>query len=239
MERGAAVAAVVAGLALGCAPFAELAGTNRGDTDSARDGLAFLRESGPRYGLAGFLMVVGGIALVVAVVGLARMLRSTGELSLGAEVVTVLGLIGGGCYVFAGLLRHTSHGTIGYIEGMDRDWAEAAYLAVHMIGTQGLLPMAAHLLAAWLVLIAVVAIRRGVRWLSVIGILPAFLLVLYVVDALVPAADDSAVSGAVWFVYVFAMLLAQPLALVAVGLVALRPAVRDRLAAPVAIQGSS
>lgn len=232
MERGAALAAVTAGLALGLAPVAELVGSDRGDTDFADESLEFLQDEGHRYGLAGFLLVVAGVALVVVVVGFARTLRTNGDPGLAAEVVTVLGLMSGFGYVFAGVLRHTSHGTIDYIEGTDHDWAESAYYATHMVGTQGLLPLSSHLLAAWLVLVAVIAFRRGLRGLVAVGVLPAFLLALFVLDAIVPIADEGVLSGVVWVVYIIVQLLAQPLALIGFGLVALRSAVKERLAAP-------
>jgi hypothetical protein len=233
MDRAPAIASVIAGVALGVAPAVELLGTNRGDTDNADEGLAFLHDEAYRYGLTGFVLVVAGVALIVAVLGFAQHQQRRGGagtgaagLGLGLLTVSTLAVIGGAGYLFAGILRHTSHGTIGYIEEMDREWAEAAYLGTHMVGTQGLLPMAAHLLAAWLVGVALVWWRAGSRGLALVGVLPAMLLVLFVLDALVPFADDAALSGVVWFGYILTMLVAQPLALVVVGLASMRSANR-------------
>lgn len=222
MDRAPAIASVVAGFALGVAPAIEIVGTNRGDPDSADDGLAFLHDEAYRYGLTGFVLVVGGIALIVAVLGYAQHEQRRGEFGLGLLTVSTLAVIAGAGYLLAGILRHTSHGTIGYIEEMDRGWAQAAYLGTHMIGTQGLLPMAAHLLAAWLVGVAVMSWRHGSRRLALVGVLPALLLVLFVIDALVPVADDSGLSGVLWAGYLLTMLVAQPLALAIVGLAAMR-----------------
>ena len=213
MDKAPGAAAVIAGAMLGAAPLIELVGTARGDTDNATDGLRFLDDSAYRYGLAGFAQAVG---------------RRT-ELGLGLLTVTTLAVVAGASYLFAGIIRHTSHGTIGYIEGMDRGWAESAYLSTHMIGTQALLPMASHLLAAWLVGVAVLLFRVGRRRLAVLGVLPALLLALFVVDALVPLAEESAAGGVLWACYVLTMLVAQPLTLVVVGLGAVG-AVSDPLA---------
>jgi hypothetical protein len=229
MDKAPGAAAVIAGAMLGAAPLIELVGTARGDTDNATDGLRFLDDSAYRYGLAGFALVVGGLALIVAALGFAQAVGRRTELGLGLLTVTTLAVVAGASYLFAGIIRHTSHGTIGYIEGMDRGWAESAYLSTHMIGTQALLPMASHLLAAWLVGVAVLLFRVGRRRLAVIGVLPALLLALFVVDALVPLAEESAAGGVLWACYVLTMLVAQPLTLVVVGLVAVG-AVSDPLA---------
>jgi len=232
MDRAPAVATAVAGVALGAAPLVELLGTNRGDTDNATDGLRFLEEESYRFGLTGLVLVVAAVALIVAALGFAQARQRSGQLTLGVLTVTTLAIIGGASYMLAGIIRHTSHGTIGYIDGMDRGWAEAAYMGTHMIGTQALLPMGAHLLAAWLVGVALVAYRSGSRRLALIGVLPGLLLLLGLVDALFPGSDDSSASGVVWISYIFAMLVGQPLSLVLLGLASLAPGVRARLEAP-------
>lgn len=229
MERAPALAAVISGVALAVVPVVELVGTNRGDSDHADDGLRFLEESGYRFGLAGFVLVIAGLALVVAALGFAQGRQRRASLSLGTLTVTTLAVIGGTCYMLSGIIRHTSHGTIGYIAETDRAWAEAAYLGTHMIATQALLPMASHLLAAWLVGVAVVGYRSGVRRLAVVGVLPLLLLALFALDALVPGLDDSAASGVIWVGYILAMLIGLPASLVVLGLVAFAPSVRARL----------
>ncbi|MFC7504397.1 hypothetical protein ACOACQ_05555 [Nocardioides sp. CPCC 206347] len=239
MDRAPAAAAAIAGVMLGAAPVIELAGTARGDTDNAADGLRFLDESAYRYGLAGFALVVCGTALIVAALGFAQAVARRGDLGLGLLTVTTLAVIAGASYLFAGIIRHTSHGTIGYIAETDRGWAESAYLGTHMIGTQALLPMANHLVAAWLVGIAVLLHRAGRRRLALVGVLPALLLVLFVVDALVPVAEDSAISGTLWIGYILTMLVAQPLSLVVLGLAAWRAGARwlDGTPSPRAVSG--
>lgn len=232
MDRAPGAAAVIAGVTLGTAPLIELAGTTRGDTDSAADGLRFLDESAHRYGLAGFALVVCGVALITAALGFAQALARRGELALGVLTVTALAVIGGASHLLAGIIRHTSHGTIGYIEEMDRGWAESAYLGTHMIGTQALLPMGNHLLAAWLVGTAVVLLRAGHRRIALVGVLPTLLLVLFVLDALVPFSDEGALSGIVWVGYILTMLVGQPIALVALGLAAIRTGTGPLVGAP-------
>ena len=234
MDRAPGAAAIIAGAMLGTAPLIELVGTTRGDTDSAADGLRFLDESAHRYGLAGFVLVVGGLALIVAALGFAQALARRGELALGVLTVSVLAMVAGASFLFAGIIRHTSHGTIDYIEGMDHGWAESAYLATHMIGTQALLPLGHHLLAAWLVGIALVLLRAGHRRIALVGILPALLLALFTLDAVVPFADDGSASGIVWVAYILTMLVAQPLALVALGLAVLRTGTGPLVGAPTA-----
>ncbi len=72
----------------------------------------FLHDEAYRYGLTGFVLVVGGIALIVAVLGYAQHQQRRGEFGLGLLTVSTLAVIGGAGYLLAGILRHTSHGTI-------------------------------------------------------------------------------------------------------------------------------
>lgn len=229
MERAPALAAAITGVALAIGPAVELVGTNRGDTDHADDGVRFLEESGYRFGIAGFVLVIAGVALIVAALGFAQAMQRQGSLGLGTLTVTTLAVIGGTCYMVSGIVRHTSHGTISYIAETDREWAEAAYLGTHMIATQTLLPLAAHLVAAWLVGVAVVGYRSGARRLAVIGVLPLLLLLLLLLDVFVPVADDGAASGVIWLAYILTMLVGLPVSLVVLGLAARAPSVRARL----------
>lgn len=224
---GTAVALVVAGVALIAASAAEFApGELRGDGDNPADSIAFLRAAGGFYGYSGLALIIGGATFIVAVLGIARIVR-VGGLSLAYGGATAFGVLAGGLLAVAGVLRLNATGTVVHITNLDPEWGESAYLAVQMAGTQGVLATGMIGLAGWLVATALVAARRRLPGLLPAGLPAAAILGILGVDAVVPFADF---AESAFLVYVVAFTIGLPLGLLAIAATVLAPAGTRRLA---------
>lgn len=226
---GTAVALLVAAVALVAASVAEFApGEIRGDGDNPADSIAFLRAAKEFYAYSGAALILGGATLITGVLGVARIVR-VGGLSLAFTAATAFGVLAGGFLAVAGVLRLNTTGTVLHISNLDADWGESAYLAVQMAGTQGLLATGMVGLSGWLVAVALLAARRRLVGLALIGLPPAGILLLLASDVLIPVIGDSGPEW-VFLVYVAAFTIGLPLGLVATGLAVLIPAGARRLA---------
>lgn len=225
---GTAVALIVAAVALVAASVAEFApGEIRGDGDNPADSIAYLRAAKGFYAYSGAALILGGATLIAGVLGVARIVRE-GGLSLAFTAATAFGVLAGGFLAVAGVLRLNTTGTVLHISSLDPGWGESAYLAVQMAGTQGLLATGMVGLSGWLVAVALVAARRRLVGLGLIGLAPAGILLLLASDVLFPVIGDSGPEW-VFLVYVAAFTIGLPLGLVATGLAALIPAGARRL----------
>jgi hypothetical protein len=115
----------------------------------------------------------------------------------------------------------SSPGTLGYIDDLNDGWGEAAHLAVHMIGTQGLATggmLAFSLCAVWL---GITNARAKVlpRAVTVTAVAPALLILMGMLGPL------GVGPSALYVVYVVAFLGLIPWALVlGVSLLRTKPA---------------
>lgn len=226
---GAGIALVVAALALVAASVAEFApGEIRGDGDNPGDSIVYLRAAKEFYGYSGAALLLGGSTLIAGVLGVARIVRA-GGLSLAFAAATAFGVLAGGFLAVAGVLRLNATGTVLHISDLDPEWGESAYLVVQMAGTQGLLATGMLGLSGWLVAVALVAARRDLPALALVGLPAAAILLFLAADALFPALGT---SDAEWVfpVYVVAIAIGLPLGLLATGLTLLVPAGARRLA---------
>jgi hypothetical protein len=209
-----AIALIVAAVALVVASAVEFAPEGiRGDADNPADSIAFLRSAGAIYGYSGAALVAGGSALIVGVLGVARIVRA-GGLSLAFGSATAFGVLSGGFLAVAGVLRLNSTGTVVYIADLDPGWGESAYLAVQLAGTQGVLATGILALSGWLVAIALVGVRRRLPGLLAVGIPAALILVVLTIDAVAPGL---ALADFVFPIYILAITGGLPLALLALG----------------------
>jgi hypothetical protein len=225
---GTGLALAVAALALVAASVAEFApGDIRGNGDDPGDSIAYLRAAKEFYGYSGAALVIGGATLIAGALGLARIVRP-GGLSLAFGTATAFGVLAGGFLAVAGVLRLNATGTVLHISDLDAGWGESAYLVVQMAGTQGLLATGMLGLSGWLVAVALVAARRGLPGLAVIGVPAAVILLILAADALLPALGTSDAEWA-YPVYVIAFAIGLPLGLLAVGLTVLVPSAAQRL----------
>ncbi|MEO8261326.1 MAG: hypothetical protein ABI566_02040 [Pseudolysinimonas sp.] len=216
----------MAAVALVLASVAEFApGDIRGDGDNPADGLEYLHVASRFYAYSGAAFVAGGAALVTGVIGMAlAVLRS--RLSLPYASASAFGVLAGGFLVLNGLLRLQATGTVQHIAGLRASWGESAYLVVQIAGTQGALSAAVVSIAGWLLATAILAWRRRVGWLVVVGVPPFALFLLYIVDVVVP---DWEFPDGLFLVYIGAITIGLPLGLALAGLALLLPGMRDRL----------
>jgi hypothetical protein len=226
---GAAVALIVAAVALVAAVVAEFApGEIRGNGDDPADSIAYLRAAKEFYAYSGAALVVGGATLITGVLGVARIVR-VGGISLAFTAATAFGVLAGGFLAVGGVLRLNATGTVLHISDLDAGWGESAYLVVQMAGTQGLLATGMIGLSGWLVAVALIAARRRLVGLALVGLPAAAILLFLSSDVLFPALGDTTPEWA-FLVYIAAATFGLPLGLVAAGVAVLAPAGARRLA---------
>lgn len=223
-QRAPGIALMGSGASLLAVSVLEFAaGDGRGDGDNPADSLRYLAEFGLLYSYSGLALVVGGVALVVAVLGI---LRITGMPSLAYAAASTFGVLAGGFLSVSGVMRMQAYGTVPHIQSLDQSWGEAAYLAVQMAGTQGLLSTGMMALAAWLVAFAIVLIRRGIRVPAVLAIFPVAVLVILAADLALPFI---AATEQLFLVYVASAIVGVPLCCVGFGALLVSEKAQSRL----------
>lgn len=225
-----AVSWILAGAFLLGASIAEFApgAEVRGDGDNPADSLRYLAEASRSYLWSGALMALGGGALVVGAVGRLRA-RGGHPSSMLAHVSLVFSIISGGLLIGAGVIRMQATGTVPHIASLNPEWGEAAYLAVQMAGTQGLMSAGIFTFLAVAIALSIAEWRTRMRAPLIAAALPAIALSVLLSDLLVPGFESFVIDG-VFLVYVGATLLGIPLWCAVYGvsqLVAGRAAVRS------------
>lgn len=174
-----ALSIVMVGLA-GIAWFAlELAPPRLGfdNTDSPAVSLQFLRAHPEIYPQAGAALMLLAIALTVAsfVVFEALAPRSSG---LALRSTSAFGLFSAAFFFMHGVLRFAAEPLL-YIDGLDHDWGQAAYLVVQMVGIHGFAQAGVVALCLWVVGVSVIGVRANVIPLALgaLAVIPAFRLV--------------------------------------------------------------
>lgn len=233
---GVGVVLILAGATLAVALLPELA-TGFRDTDNAAESLAWLRGNIPAANLSSSLLLVAGALLIVGSFGLRRRLREGGG-GFALESASVFGIVAGTLYAVAGAIRGNGESIL-YIDTLDAGWAESAYLATHVIGTQSLLPLAELGTSGWLVAIAIGGARRGLPGLLAVGVLPALTLVLLLVGKLIPGFLTLDVAGVGWALHIANLLVAVPLGIVALGITTLVPGAWARWGSPTPTESKS
>lgn len=206
-----AISWIIAGLALLAASLAEASpGPElRGDGDNPADSLRYLATAGRAYLWSGALLGVGGAALITGAVGRLRA-RGGHPASMLMHVALVLTIVAGALIIGAGAIRMQATGTVLHIESLDTAWGEAAYLAVQMAGTQGMLSAGVFTMLVVTVALSIAEWRSGVRAPLFVAVLPAVALVVLLSDLFMPGFE-SAMPEFVFPVYFVAALLGIPL----------------------------
>ena len=95
--------------------------------------------------------------------------------ALGLRTTTAFGLFAGAFFFMHGVLRLGVEPLL-YIDGLDRDWGEAAYLAIQMVGLHGFAQAAVTAACLWVVGVALMGLRTRALpiALCVIALVPAF-----------------------------------------------------------------
>lgn len=226
--RAPGIALVCTAVALMAVAALELAvGSARGDGDNPADSLDYLASYGQLYALSGLALVAGGAAMIVAALGVRRFARTAG-VSLALESITAVAVLAAGFFAVAGVMRMQAVGTVPHIQGLDQQWGESAYLVVQIAGTQGLLSAGLIGLAAWLVGFVLFAWRRRVRWPSLVGVIPALILLLLLTDLAMPSLIELVGEG-LFLAYIAGIVIGLPLSCLVFGVVLLVPASQSRL----------
>ena len=224
--QAAGITLLLCGVALGAVSALELgAGDGRGDGDNPTDGLRYFAELGDLYTYSGLALVIAGVLLVASAIGIYRLLGST---TLSFSTASVFALISAGALFTAGVLRMQSIGTVPYIASLDQSWGESAYLAVHLVGTQGLISAGMIGVAGWLVALGLVFARRRI-WLPVASTLfPAVVLIVLALDLALPWLDEANLDG-LFVVYIASSIVGIPVCCLSFGIALLFTRVRTRL----------
>lgn len=230
-----AAAAIAAGLLLAAVPLLENVLAPRAETDDPAASMAWIEQAGLSYVWSGVALMTAGPLLVVVALGVLRILGGAAA-SLAVWSATVFALLSAGGYIVTGALRQNARGTLSYIAAMNPDWAESAYLVVHIAGTQALYVVGALGLAGWFVVIGIVGFRRGIRGMLALTVFPAIFLLGQLVTGILPvvAADELGIS---WFVHIAVLVVVLPASLIAVGCLLLRPGFTARFEAGSASRG--
>jgi hypothetical protein len=220
-------ALIATGVTLALVSVLELsAGDARGDGDNPADSLRFLAEFGDLYAYSGLALVTGGVALVLAVLAIRRML---GELSLAFSTTSAFAVLSGGFLAVCGVMRMQAVGTVPHIQGLKESWGESAYLTVQIAGTQGLLSAGMMGLAAWLIALAIVFVRRGVTGPILLAVFPTIAVLILAIDLALPWFDQLSLDG-VFVVYIASIIVGMPLCCIGYGTFLLLPRTHARLA---------
>lgn len=161
----------------GLAWFAlELAPPNLGfeDTDDPAVSLRFLRAHGAIYAQGGLALLVMATSLTVAILGLWAALAPRAD-ALALRTTTVFGLFAAAFFFMHGVVRLGVEPLL-YIDGLDHDWGEAAYVAIQMIGLHGFAQAAITAVCLWVTGVSLIGLRSRALPLAlcVLAIIPAF-----------------------------------------------------------------
>ncbi len=200
-SRVGAISMIVAAIA-GIAWFAlELAPVRLGfeDTDSPAVSLEFLREHQEIYVQAGIILIVLAIALTVATFAVSDVLAPRAN-SLALRSTSAFGLFSAAFFFMHGVVRSAS-GPLLYIDSLNHDWGEAAYLVVQMLGIHGFAQAAVFALCTWAVGIILIGFRTRAIPLALcaLGVIPAFRLVALVFGPL------GILPGGLWFLSILSI----------------------------------
>lgn len=199
-SRAGGLALIVFAIA-GVAWFAlELVQPNAGypDTDSPAESLAFLRLRPEVYAQAGIALLVMAATLATGVLATRSSLAQRAD-GLGLRLATAAGLLAAVCAFLHGVLRMSVQPLL-HIDGLQRSWGEAAYLAIQMLGIHVFAQGALLALSAWAVMIALLGARTRSLPLALcaLGVVPGLRLV-GLAGPFVPLDDDAA--GIVWMAW--------------------------------------
>lgn len=176
-------AGTVSGIALAIAGVAfvalQLGAQSLGfeDTDSPAVQLQYLREHSDNYLQQGLALFAIGIALTILVfAAYERLAGRVGPVALRS--LSAFGLLGAAGYFLFGVMRFSVLPLL-YIDGLDHDWGEMAYLVHQVAGIHGFAQAGIVASCGFAVGIGIAGFRAGVlpRWLAVLAVIPAIRLV--------------------------------------------------------------
>jgi hypothetical protein len=172
------------------------------DADNPRVMIWFLQQRLDLFTYTGIVNVVMGISLAVAALALWDALTKEHS-SMLLRLGTLAAFAGSAFFFVNGVLRIQAPGTLLHMADMDSDWGISGYVALQIVGTQGLASAGGFSLAIWEVSIGIVNFSSRIFWVgfSWLGILAgAGMLFFAFVGPLLPD------SGLIYPVYVVSIL---------------------------------
>ena len=171
------------------------------DTDNPAIGLKFIATHPQAWQLGGLALVIAAIALVVTVITTRdRLDAATGDQrSVGDRTLMVLGLFAAFLLLGQAITR-LAGGPVAYVQGLDQQWGETAYLVTQFVGVQLFAVGGMAMLSLWIAGVAWLGARRGVvsRPVALLAIVPAVRLVAIL--QVIGFQPDG-----LWFVYMLAL----------------------------------
>ena len=141
------------------------------DADNPALSIRFLQQRLDIFTYTGIINVVMGVSLALAAIALWEIFSK--EQSLLLKSGTLAGFAASAFFFVNGVLRIQAPGTLLHMAGFDAGWGIAGYLALQIVGTQGLASAGGFAFAIWVICIGIVNFRSRVFWVgfSWLGIL--------------------------------------------------------------------
>ncbi len=177
-------------------------GAGLSDGDDPAAALAFLRANPDAYVGAGTVLLLMAVALTVAALAVADALEAHVD-RLALRSLTVLALFSAAAFLVFGVLR-LSTGPLLYIDGLQSDWGEGAYLVIVMAGIHGVAEVGILTLCLWAVGISLLGFRTRTIPVAVclLGVLPFVRLVSLLGPLGILPAD---LPDGLWLVFVLSI----------------------------------
>lgn len=119
--------------------------------------LGYLRAHPDTYVGTGSVLLLMAITLAVSVFAVSDVLAPRAD-SLALRSASVLGQFSAASFLMFGVVR-LSTGPLLYIDSLDRDWGEAAYLVVQVVGVHGFAQAGVFALCLWAIGISLIGLR--------------------------------------------------------------------------------
>jgi hypothetical protein len=142
------------------------------DADHPALMIRFLQQRLDIFTYTGIINVLMGITLAVAALALWEIISKEQALML-LKLGTLAGFAASAFFFVNGVLRIQAPGTLLHMAGLNGEWGVAGYVALQIVGTQGLASSAGFALAIWVICIGIVNFQSRVFWVgfSWLGIL--------------------------------------------------------------------
>lgn len=167
------------------------------DTDSPAVSLDYLRGHADIYAWAGVVLLAMAVSLVVGTIATADVLGERAG-SLAVRSTSAFGLFAAAFFFLNGVIRLGVRPLL-YIDSLDPDWGEAAYLVVQMTSIHGAAQAAITALCLWAIGVSVFGYRgRTVPTIvCVLGAIP----LIRLLGVLGPLGIADALPGETWLLF--------------------------------------
>lgn len=161
------------------------------DADNPAMMMRFLQQRLDIFTYSGIINVLLGVLLALAALAIWE-IYSEKSSSLLLKFGTLIGFLASAYFFNNGILRIQAPGTLLHMDNLNHAWGLAGYVALQIIGTQGLASAGGFALAIWEISISIVNFRSkafwiGFSWLGLIA--PAGMLFSAFLGPLLPDAE--------------------------------------------------